>query len=347
MAKKKQEYVETNPLSQEVDLQAAHAPALQAEQDLEYIKERLTEDQVTFSEWIGRRKFSQALQKFLTVGDLVELAKLKESKKYKGLLIVGVDGKALTCQTFSDVCEAIGMSEAHVYELLLNLKTFGPEFLTFADGILNIREMRGLRKLPEDHQTALIEAAQRGDKETLVDLAGEFIAKHVKENEALVKRADDAEADLEASRQRVAVKEKETEKLTGEVLKLKRRVETQTPDEAAADIRKEAALFAFRAEHAISGELRPAFQALFDHAEANGGNHSEFMLGLIAQIEREANALRAEFGLLKPKPDGEILPDWMRDDVMEKIKADAEEQKPDWMREQEDKTASSNDTLAG
>lgn len=145
----------------------------------------------------------------------------------------------------------------------------------------------------------------------------------------------DAEGDLEASRQRVAVKEKETEKLTGEVLKLKRRVETQTPDEAAADIRKEAALFAFRAEHAIRGELRPAFQALFDHAEANGGDHSEFMLGLITQIEREANVLRAEFGLLKAKPDGEVLPDWMRDDVMEKIKADAEEQKPDWLREQE------------
>lgn len=118
-----------------------------------------------------------------------------------------------------------------------------------------------------------------------------------------------------------------------------KRVKTPPPDEVAADIRKEADLFAFRAEHAISRELRPAFQALIEHAAENGGNHAEFMLGLITQVEYATNQLRAEFGLLKAKPDGDITPDWLREDSLVKLQADAEKLKPEWMRDLEAKNA--------
>ena len=42
-------------------------------------------NQLQLSEWIGQRKFSAALQKLLTVSDLVELQKIKETKSYKGV----------------------------------------------------------------------------------------------------------------------------------------------------------------------------------------------------------------------------------------------------------------------
>lgn len=286
---------------------------------------------------LGRSAVYKALTKLLTVADLNDLQKLKESKDYKGFVHILEDGNSQSVTTWADYCRLVEARSVESIDLdLANLKQLGGEFFEAMRTIgIGPGTMRDIRQLPDDTRQALMTAADSGDKDAFLDLAETLISKHAEEKIVLAKRAEDAEGDLEASRQRVAVKEKETEKLTGEVLKLKRRVETQTPDEAAADIRKEAALFAFRAEHAIRGELRPAFQALFDHAAANGGDHSEFMLGLIAQIEREANVLRAEFGLLKAKPDGEVLPDWMRDDVMEKIKADAEEQKPDWMREQE------------
>lgn len=286
---------------------------------------------------MGRSQVINAVQKLLTVTNLLDLQKLKESKNYRGFVHLYEDGKPVTITTWEDYCRLVEVRSRESIDLdLANIKQLGGEFFEAMRTIgIGPGTMRDIRQLPDDTRKALMTAADNGDKDAFLDLAEALISKHAEEKTTLAKRAEDAEGDLEASRQRVAVKEKETEKLTGEVLKLKRRVETQTPDEAAAEIRKEAALFAFRAEHAIRGELRPAFQALIDHAAANGGNHSEFMLGLIAQIEREANVLRAEFGLLKAKPDGEALPDWMRDDVMEKIKADAEGQKPDWLREQE------------
>lgn len=286
---------------------------------------------------MGRRMMINAIGKMLNVTDLLDLQKIKESKSYKGFVHIGVDGKPVIITTWEDYCRLVeGRSRESVDLDMINFKQLGGEFFEAMHTIgIGPGTMRDIRQLPDDTRKALMTAADSGDKDTFLDLAETLISRHTKEIADITKRAEDAEGDLEASRQRVAVKEKETEKLTGEVLKLKRRVETLTPDEAAADIRKEAALFAFRAEHAIRGELRPAFQALFDHAAANGGNHAEFMLGLIAQIEREANVLRAEFGLLKARPDGEVLPDWMRDDVMEKIKADADEKKPDWMKAQE------------
>ncbi len=286
---------------------------------------------------MGRSMVINAFSKLLNVTDLIDLQKIKESKQYKGFVHIDAHGNRQSITTWEDYCRLVECRSRESIDLdLSNIKQLGGEFFE-AMRIIGIGPgtMRDIRQLPEDTRMALMTAADAGDKDAFLDLAETLISRHAEEKAEISKRAEDAEGDLEASRQRVAVKEKETEKLTGEVLKLKRRVETLTPDEAAADIRKEAALFAFRAEHAIRGELRPAFQALFEHTEANGGNHSEFMLGLIAQIEREANVLRAEFGLLKAKPDSELTPDWMRDDAMEKIKANAEEQKPDWMKAQE------------
>lgn len=104
-------------------------------------------------------------------------------------------------------------------------------------------------------------------------------------------------------------KQARLDQIEEENFKLKRRVETATPDEVALEIRKEADLFAFRAEHAINSDLRKAFQALTEQ----GGAHSEYMLGLITQIELAASVLRADFGLLKAGPDGDPTPYWERD----------------------------------
>lgn len=92
--------------------------------------------------------------------------------------------------------------------------------------------------------------------------------------------------------------------------KLKRRVETSTPDETALEIRKEADRIAFVAEHEVSANLRKAFDTLIEHGGT--ARHSEFMLGLITQIELACDVLRGDFGLLKEGPDGDSTPYWER-----------------------------------
>jgi hypothetical protein len=103
-------------------------------------------------------------------------------------------------------------------------------------------------------------------------------------------------------------KQARLDQIEEENFKLKRRVETTTPDEAVLEIRKEADRIALVAEHEVSANLRKAFDALAEM----GGQHSEFMLGLITQIELACDVLRGDFGLLKAGPDGDSTPYWER-----------------------------------
>ena len=169
--------------------------------------------QIHLSEWVGQRKFSAALQKLLTVSDLIELQKIKESKEYKGLQVIGQDGKLLTVRTFEDLCSSIGASEAHISEQLLNLRSFGPEFLEFAEQSIGYRGLRSLRKLPDDEKVALIEAAKSGDKEQLVDLAELLIEKHIKEKAALTTQAADLTEELKFVERRANNMNAEIERL--------------------------------------------------------------------------------------------------------------------------------------
>lgn len=118
----------------------------------------------------------------------------------------------------------------------------------------------------------------------------------------------DARETNEARDALVKNKQARIDQIEEENHKLKRRVETTTPEEAALEIRKEADRIAFVAEHEVSANLRRAFDALTE----KGGQHSEFMLGLITQIELACDVLRGDFGLLKAGPDGDSTPYWER-----------------------------------
>lgn len=157
--------------------------------------------QIQLSEWVGQRKLSAALRKLLTISDLIELQKYKETKAYKGLRVLN-NGKVLTVSTFAELCASCGESEPHINEQLLNLRTFGPEWMEFVGQSIGYRGLRSLRKLPDDEKVALIEAAKSGDKEQLVDLAETLIEKHIKEKAVLEANAKLLEHDIEDERKR-------------------------------------------------------------------------------------------------------------------------------------------------
>ena len=140
----------------------------------------------------GQIQMAGAISKFTTVVGLMKLKELKERKLYQALSgKKGIDkngNEIPDVGTWDGFCRALHTSANKVDEDLLNLKIFGEDALEQLTSIgAGYRELRQYRKLPEDQKTALIEVAKAGDKEALVELAEEFIAKNAKEKEQLKK----------------------------------------------------------------------------------------------------------------------------------------------------------------
>jgi hypothetical protein len=108
-----------------------------------------------------------------------------------------------------------------------------------------------------------------------------------------------------------------------ELVAKKTRIKPLPPDEEGAEIRKEASLIAFEAEAVIRGNLRSAFETIASHSESHDIPHDNFMSGLLAQIEHALNQLRGEFDV-KTTPDGEVMPDWLRDPEVDRLVQEAE-----------------------
>ncbi len=155
--------------------------------------------------------------------------------------------------------------------------------------------------------------AKTGDKEAFAELAETIIAKHATEKAELQKAAEEAQANYEAQLQVSKKKEELINDQQAEMQKLRRRLESRTPDEVGADLRQEVAGIGYQIEGLINVDLMAAFDALAAHAEANDCTHEEFMSGLLFGIERTLLAVRNKHNV-KDVPDGDERPDWTRDD---------------------------------
>ncbi|GAB1439198.1 MAG: hypothetical protein ACQEWL_07940 [Pseudomonadota bacterium] len=261
---------------------------------------------------LGQVQMARSFAKFADVVSLTKLQHIKESKIYRAL--AGKKGFDLDGNEIADVgtwdgfCQALGLSRSKVDEDLTNLTAFGEDALKQLSAVgAGYRELRQYRKLPADQQQALIEVAKEGDKESLMELAEELIAKQVKEKEAL-------KADLEISRQNVAEKKEQVSHLqeANEALnnKLKHRIYHETPDQAEKELRKETNLIAHEIETFISVRLKEAFVALANHADEHNLPQDDFMTGLLCQIDRRVLQLREEFSL-ESAPTGTDRPTWL------------------------------------
>lgn len=153
---------------------------------------------------------STQISRTLEVCTLVQIKEEKQYQSLKGMRFPDGSGFSGTWEGF---CQLIGRSVAIVDEDITNFKTFGEEALDSMKALgLSYRDLRKLRKLPEDEQVALIEAAKEGDKDALMDLAESLIARQAKEKAALEKRA--IEAEREAKLNKAALTESSAEVAT-------------------------------------------------------------------------------------------------------------------------------------
>ncbi|WP_447874377.1 hypothetical protein [Serratia fonticola] len=194
------------------------------------------------------------------------------------------------------------------YVHITNLRSFGEEALDSMSRMgIGYRELRQFRRLPEDQKSALIEVAKEGDKNALLELAEEMIAKHTREKENLA-------TDLEISRQTLAENKEKLSKVQDEKSdleeKLLRRVKRETPETVGAELTQEVNIL----QHAVLADLtnlENGFTALVDHTESSGIAHAGFMTGMLDDIENQITALRQQFNLPEHKP-FDPRPDWVK-----------------------------------
>ncbi|EMM2471633.1 hypothetical protein R7S55_005611, partial [Raoultella ornithinolytica] len=171
---------------------------------------------------------------------------------------------------------------------------------------IGYRELRQFRRLPEDQKSALIEVAKEGDKTALLELAEEMIAKHAREKEEL-------KTDLEISRQMLAEKKEELGTMRNEKEELKsrlvRRTTTETPDEEGVALETEVTGFKSGVLSAFF-DLKSGFNALTEHTERTGINHTGMMAGLLDDLQAQFEELRQEFSLPEAR-ETSVIPDWV------------------------------------
>lgn len=290
-------------------------PELDATQNLmATISSEFSDERDLVNQLLGQVQMARSFAKFADVVSLSKLKHIKENKIYhalKGKKGVDLDGNEIAdVGTWDGFCQALGLSRSKIDEDLTNLSAFGEDALKQLSAVgAGYRELRQFRRLPEDQKSALIEVARDGDKNALLELAEEMIAKHTKEKE-------DLKTDLEISRQTLAEKKDEINALKDQTDDLKtrltRRSATETPDTEGQALETEVAGFKNGAVSALV-DLRSGFAALAGHTERTGINHVGLMTGILNDLQLQFSDLRQQFDLPDYQPaDG--VPDWVKGD---------------------------------
>lgn len=303
MARTKQE---TTELAPDVTLN----PELITSQNLmAVVSGHMTDERDLLNQLLGQAQMAEAFGKFSQTVWSSKLSFVKENKLYQSLKgKKGPNGLELQ-GTWVEFCSLLGVSDEKANQDIANLTAFGEEALESMSRMgIGYRELRQFRRLPEDQKSALIEVAKEGDKTALLELAEEMIAKHAREKEEL-------KTDLEISRQMLAEKKEELGTMRNEKEELKsrlvRRTTTETPDEEGVALETEVTGFKSGVLSAFF-DLKSGFNALTEHTERTGINHTGMMAGLLDDLQAQFEELRQEFSLPEAR-ETSVIPDWVKE----------------------------------
>ncbi|EPL6807002.1 hypothetical protein [Klebsiella quasipneumoniae] len=285
-------------------------PELGATQNLmATVSSQMNDERDLLNQLLGQAQMADAFAQFSKTVLTSKMAFVKENKLYQSLKgKKGQDGLEFS-GTWAEFCNLLGYTPEHANESINNLQSFGEEALESMSRMgIGYRELRQFRRLPEDQKSALIEVAKEGDKTALLELAEEMIAKHAREKEEL-------KTDLEISRQMLAEKKEELGTMRNEKEELKsrlvRRTTTETPDEEGVALETEVTGFKSGVLSAFF-DLKSGFNALTEHTERTGINHTGMMAGLLDDLQAQFEELRQEFSLPEAR-ETSVIPDWVKE----------------------------------
>lgn len=170
---------------------------------------------------LGQIQMADAFSQFSATVATSKMAYIKEIKAYRALAgKKSGDGRQFS-GTWDEFCELTGSSRRKIDEDIQNLQVLGEQALESMSRMgIGYRELRQYRKLPADSRSALAAAAQTGDKDGLLELAEELIARQLKDKEALAAANAEQAATLAARERVIEDKDGELNKLREKLARL-------------------------------------------------------------------------------------------------------------------------------
>ena len=189
--------------------------------------------------------------------------------------------------TWEEFCNLLGLSVSKVDEDINNLRTFGEEALENLSRIgVGYRELRQFRALPADERTALAELAQSSDKEAVLDLAEELIARQAAEKQKLEKQLENKAQEYETASQRAAKLGEQLDKAKAKAALIPR----MRPDEKANEILSELQA-EFLIAHAHLQQTAQGVETLLAHTGENDLDYSKDVAALATSLVNQVAAL--------------------------------------------------------
>ncbi|MDY0242642.1 MAG: hypothetical protein RBR34_10730 [Rhodospirillaceae bacterium] len=285
------------------------------------------QDRDYFQRQIGRREMADAISQMTQVFALKTLAEIKESKGYrylKGRPVKPGSDQTLT-GTWAEFClYMVGRSVEKVDLDLANYQAFGEEALAAMQRAgIGYRQLRDLRRLPEDERAALIAAADGGDQDALIETAEDLLSRKGKQVAALT-------ADLDEAKKTLEVKEKLLADRNDELNRVRERLIMIQTDQAEREeaLKLEVDGLVAEALRALKVNLAEGFKVLTETAAEAGGDGADqkrFMAKQIADIKAAVEGIQEQFGI-PDKPDEVNDPVWARKDAHAA-------QEPEWLAE--------------
>jgi hypothetical protein len=263
------------------------------------------EDRDLINQVLGQIQMADASTQFFRTVRTSKLAYIKESKAYRGLRGMKTPDGPEFSGTWAEFCGLLGRSVDQVDEDIRNYNAMGEDALdAMSRAGIGYRELRQLRKLPDDEREALIEVAKGGNTDALVEIAESLITKHAAEKKALQKTADKATEKVDSLAEQVATQAGQIEQLKADKARLRREWAKKDADERVAALQNAVteAKLGVIADISLGDPeagLNGAIQELLgdDTAEQD---HTEFLAGVFAEIITAVRQLRDNLPLAVP-----------------------------------------------
>lgn len=185
----------TAPAEAEAISQSKETAIVLAQDAQAQLQANYSEGRDLVNQLLGQAQAFQAAGNLLQTFGVSKLAIVKENKLYQQLSGSRTPNGLELRGTWVEFCDLLGISDEKANEDIKNLQAFGETALEQMQRVgIGYRDLRQFRKLPADERTALLEAAQNGDKATLLDLAEDLLARQAK----VVAELEAAKADKDA-----------------------------------------------------------------------------------------------------------------------------------------------------
>ena len=221
---------------------------------------------------------------------------VKKTKAWR-LLRNPKSGHGAHFESLEEFCEVkLGKSYERMRKIAANRNLIGQQAFEQAERIgLRQVDYKAIRALPAPEQELVRRAVEESaSRDEVLGLLQELAARSAQKEQELRAQVRQEQQERAATEQRLSVVRQQKEQAEEKAAL----IATLPPDELLQKLRQEAACVAAQAEGLVLGSLRQALLALEAHAGREGATGSAaFMAGLLAQVQAQLDALRAEFDL--------------------------------------------------